>query len=274
MEVLINHPAIQSGALPFAISLGGCLILGRLGRYGTAVGLLSGLVVSMVLVVGWQFMPLTSTRKLLLITLGAIVLAATLDIRALGWRTLLPFTVAGAAACGIWLVWPVLMRRESLELVALIAVAVLYTAWITTTIDVMHNHTVKALSATFALGVGTGVSAMLGASAFLGQLGLTIAAATGGAALAHFTGFGQTAGRVWTLPVGLSLALVAVAAVVYAKLPREALLLLALVPLVALIPLPSRFSGWLRLMITTILCLVPAGAAILLTWRIAGGVPM
>ena len=84
----------------------------------------------------------------------------------------------------------------------------------------------------------------------------------------------QHAGRVWTLPVSLSLGLLGASAVVYAKLPREALLLLALVPLAAHIPLPGRIPDWLRLALITIFCLVPAGAAIVFTWRVAGGIPL
>ena len=236
--------------------------------------MLAGIAVSIVLVAGWQFSPLTATRKLVAVTLAAMLVAAFLDLRTLSWKSLWPILAGAAVACGIWLVWPVLKRREGLDLLLLLAVAGAYPAWITASLDSLHGRTDQALGALLALGMGTGVGAMLGASALLGQLGLAAAAAVGAGALVHFIGVRQHAGRVWTLPVSLSLGLLGASAVVYAKLPREALLLLALVPLAAHIPLPGRTPDWLRLALITIFCLVPAGAAIVFTWRVAGGIPL
>ena len=274
MDSLLNNPAIQSGVLPLLIALIGCLLIGRTGRHGTALPMLLAIALSMVLVIGLQFMPLTSTRKLLVVALAAIVAAALIDIRVIPWKTLLPVTLAAGLGAAIWLVWPVLTRREGADLILLLATSGVYAAWICAATDGHHRRAVPALSATLALALGTGVSALLGASALLGQLGLSLAAAVGGGALVHLIRADLVAGRVWVLPVSLVSALIGVAGHVYAKLPIEALLLLALVPLVAYIPLPSSFPVRLRLIICGLLCLIPAGAAIMLTWRFAGGVPL
>ncbi|MGC2048494.1 MAG: hypothetical protein WA635_07780, partial [Gallionella sp.] len=125
-----------------------------------------------------------------------------------------------------------------------------------------------------ASGQTAGAAALVGASALLGQFGLAI----GSAATAHlliqmFTNQTLSTGRIFTFPLALIAGLTGCIAVLSARLPWYALIILAGIPLAAwLVPLPGnsiRIQSLLLLMLTFAI----AGGAVYLTWRSAGDVP-
>jgi hypothetical protein len=119
-----------------------------------------------------------------------------------------------------------------------------------------------------ALGLGTGISALLGASALLGQLGIAIGAIAGGYLLLLVFKQEIPLGSNLTLPVGLLSSLLGIAAVVYASLPWYSLLPLALIPVTINIPLPGELSRFFRLLLLAAYTLPLTIIAIVITWYV------
>src|SRR3569832_1311849 len=91
------------------------------------------------------------------------------------------------------------------------------------------------MGAAVAFGIGAGATALLGASALLGQWGLALGASEFAVwLLVDFTRRTQV-GSLVALPIGLGAALVGCGAHFYTKFPWYSLAILAAVPLVALI---------------------------------------
>lgn len=76
------------------------------------------------------------------------------------------------------------------------------------------------------------------------------------------------------VPLVTVCALLGLGAVVYAKLPWYSLLLLALIPALVRVPLPTSLPRLLHMAFTVVIALVPAALAIFLTWQEAGAPPI
>ena len=81
-------------------------------------------------------------------------------------------------------------------------------------------------------------------------------------------------GSLAMLPAGVLLGLIGVSGHVYAKVPWYSLALLALVPVCARVPLSPQWPRWLQALSALLLAGAPAGIAVWLVWRVAGGVPL
>ena len=129
MHELMQNPAIQAGIIPFITALFFGLVLNRLGWYWAGLALIAGFVATVDVVVGFQFQPWTSTRKIIALGLAAGGVGLLLDICPWSrrWLPAVLFILAGAAA--LWLSWPVLKRREGLELWSLGIGSVLFSGW-------------------------------------------------------------------------------------------------------------------------------------------------
>jgi len=105
MDDLLNNPLFQSAVLPFVVSLVVALILRPHGWFWAGLSAVAGFAATVYLLTDFQFFPLRSHRKILLLGTAAIVLGLLLDI--LPWRRIAPglLFVTGVAAA-LWLVWP------------------------------------------------------------------------------------------------------------------------------------------------------------------------
>jgi hypothetical protein len=129
---------------------------------------------------------------------------------------------------------------------------------------------VRAGAAALMLGLGAGVSAILGASALLGLYGIAIGAGAGAFLLVQMlTGRRIAAGATFTLSASLAAGLVAVAALVLAELPWSALVVLGLIPLAARLPASDRLPVWAQAFLVSAYGFAVAFAAFVLTWRAA-----
>ena len=274
MHELLANPAFQAGIIPFVVALLLGLLLNRLGWYWAGLALMAGFVATVYLVVGFQFQPWTSTRKIIALGLGAGGLGILLDIYPWSrrWLPVLLFILAGVAA--LWLTWPVLLRREGMELWSLGVGSVLFAGWCAAAMESLRSKPIQAVGSAVALGFGTGAAVLLGASALLGELGLAIGAAAGALwLLVAFTRKTEI-GSLAMLPAGLLSGLIGIGGHVYAKAPWYSLVLLALVPVCVRVPPPVQWSRWLQLFVPIILASAPAAIAVWLVWRVAGGVPL
>lgn len=273
MDILLANPLVQSAVVPFFVSLMVAIILRPHGWYWGGLAAVAGFAATLYLITGFELFPLRADRKIVLIGCGAAALGFLLDL--LPWRRLVPglLFVAGVAAA-VWLLWPRLNADEAWQFWLLAAAGALYAGWLVAASEGLKDKPLQADSVVFVLGLGTGLTALMGATALYGQLGAAIAAAVGARLLLQLFGRPVAAGAVMVVPLVAVAALLGVGALIYSKLPWYTLVLLALVPLLARLPLPPRWPPLLQVVVCVVITGLPAAAAIYLTWRELGAPPI
>lgn len=275
MESFFAQPLVQSGLAPFLASLVLAVILLRAPARWQGLAIVGGLLLAVLLIIGPALTPLTSTRKIIVASLGLPMLAMVLDIAPLRWRAKVGVVILAAVLALLWVLWPVLLRRELGDAVLLSGGLALYVSVVLMAFARLGQCCTRLAGAALGFAAATGVAVILAASALYGQLAFALAAAVAG----------LTAVRLWrpgldeaeacfglagAMAVAVPLALLGAAASVYAGLPVMALPLLALSPLLALIPFAVQRPAWLRVVVAGLLTVPSSAAAIYLTWLAAG----
>lgn len=274
MSPWLDNVIVQSAVIPFVVGLIAALALRRTGAPWSGLGFALAFGSAAYFIAGFQLLPLTSTRKILAAAAFAVPVAVVLDTLVRDRRIRLWLPAAATAAAAVWVIWPVILRSEGAAIVWVTLPALVYAAWVTAGVELLEPRPAKAAVAVMMLAIGTGISALLGASALLGQLGGAAAAAVGAYVLAFLWRGEFTPGRTLALPATLLCVLIGVAAVHYASLPWYSLAPLALIPLLARLPLPSGRSRFSAVLLASLYMLPGAAAAILITWRVAGAPPL
>jgi len=270
MDALLNHPAIQAAAAPFLAGLitAGLLYRARMG--GLAV--VAGFAAAVALISGFNFSPLTATRKIVLLGLLAPAMGLALDWFAKPSRLLNTALALLAAAASIWVFWSVLVQKEladALRLGAIVAASTGITVALTLSLTA---RPVRLAAAGLCLGLGAGIAAVLAASALYGQYGIAVGAACGAVLLLQMVlGRAVPTGITFALSASLLAGLFGAAAMLLASLHWTALALLCLAPLAARLPLPKKLPVWLEAIVVALFCMLPAMAAFYLTWTSAHG---
>ncbi len=266
MDGFLAHPAVQGGVAPFVVGLVLVAILGRAKLGGLAI--VAAFAVCVHLASGLTFTPLTAVRKVVLLALVAPVVGLAIDFILRTGRAL---TGAIAVACGaltVWVFWSVLEREPAAKAWLLGGGTALFVAWVVAWTMDLAGQPVRAGAAALMLGLGTGISAILGASALLGLYGIAIGAGAGAFLLVQMvTGRRIAAGVTFTLSASVAAGLVGAAALVLAELPWYALLVLGLVPLAARLPASDRMPVWAQAFIVSAYGFAVACVAFVLTWR-------
>jgi hypothetical protein len=261
---MLSHPAVQGGVAPFVVGLIVAAALHRVRLGGLAVA--AAFFTAVYFVAGFGFSPLTATRKVFLAGAAAAVLGVLVDFAFKPTRVgTVVLAVAGAAAA-LWAFWP-LIAQQPLSQAWLTggsaAVAVAFIVGYSQAI--LAGDGVRAGSAGLGLGLGVGIAAILAAAPTYGLYGISLGAGAGAFLLLQMLGGKKfAAGATFMLPAALLGGLVGAGAMVLAKLPWHALLLLALVPVGASLPVPQRAPMWLQAMLLFLYTLVIAGCAFLL----------
>ncbi|WP_455209073.1 hypothetical protein [Kaarinaea lacus] len=266
MSDLLANPAIQSGIIPFAIALLAAWTLRRFGWVWSGLGFAVAYYTSVYLAAGFQFLPLTSTRKILILGIIAIALGLTIDALKQKPHIISAVIFVIAAAAVSWMIWPVVNRTEGAAFWIMLVTSIAYASWLTAASESLRNKTDQGAMLALALGLGTGISAMLGASALLGQLGIAIGAIGGAYLLLQLLKQDAQLGSNFTLPVGLLNGLLGVGAVIYASLPWYSLLPLALIPATVNIPVSGELSKFKKLLLLALYTLPLTIIAIVITW--------
>jgi hypothetical protein len=267
---LLSNPAVQGGAAPFVAGLIAAVLLGRFRLGGLAAA--AAFATAVYFIAGFDFTPLSATRKIILLGLAAPLAGIVVDFAFRPTRlgsTLL--AVAGAAAAA-WVFWPVLGQKDLARALLPGATAVLATAGVVWFSEQrLAGDSVRAGASGLALGLGTGVAAIFGAALTYGLYGVAVAAGSGAFLLVQMiTGKRSYAGATFTLSVTLVAILIAAAAMILAQLPWYSVVVLALVPIAATLPVPAGAALWLQAVLSSLYGLVVAGIACALAWH-AGG---
>ncbi len=271
MQELLNNPAVQAGAAPFLVALIAVELFRRIRLSGLAI--IAGFAVTVYLASDFNMVPLTAARKIVALGLASALLAlvlTSLRSRWMGW--LLP-VLGGVAA--IWTVQRILQHQEPRVVLLWGAGCAAYVAILVWGMDMLSDREpLRAASAATALGIGTGGATLVGASALLGQFGLALGSAAGAHLLVQMISNKPLPnGRTFTLPLAVIAGLTGCLAVLSAQLPWYTLPILAVIPVLArFAPLPNG-SIRIRSLLLSILTFALVGAAIFVTWRVAGDVP-
>jgi hypothetical protein len=277
VENLLNDPAVryalQGGVAPFVAALLVALLLQRVRLAGLA--LVAAFCTSVYFFADFGFTPLTVTRKIVLLGIAAPLAGILADF------ALKPTRIAGAllalagAAATFWVFWPVLAQKPMATAWMFGGAAALAVAFaIGFGLRFLSAEGVRAGAAGLGLGLGVGLASVLAASATYGLFGLALGAGSGAFLLVQMIkGRPAFAGATFTLPAMLLAALTAAAAMILAKLPWYSLLVLALVPIGARLPVPARAPLWLQAMLLSVYAFAIAALACYLAWHSEGGMP-
>lgn len=272
MEALFANPAVQAGLAPFVAALALALPLRNTRWLAWSVG--AAFVVVIALTMGFALEPMTSSRKLVLAGLAA-VLVLPLAERALAASGKARWALLALAAVGLsaWVLSRLLLQKETMPALVAGAGAALF---LLVLLDGMQRASagapLQAASASMALGFGMGPLALLGASAQLAQIAIAVGAGAAAAVLALVLARGP-AQRGWSL--GLLAALVTglagLLAVFTGSLPWYCLLPVLGSPWAAHLVAPAQERArWLTALGTFCAAAVPMLAAVLLAWFTAG----
>ena len=271
MNDLLNHPAVQGGLAPFLAALIVAALLGRAKLGGLAV--VAGFCTTVYLVSGFDFTPLTTARKIVLLALASPVVGILVDFAFRPTRLGTGILAAAAAAASLWAFWPVLAQKETAQAAIVGANVFLLAAWLVGfMLTALAERPLQAGAAGLGLGLAVGGCAILGASAMYGSYGIALAAGAGAFLLPQMiSGRTIAAGATLVLPLGLIAALLAGAAVILAQLQWFVLPVLALIPAAARLPVPGK--SWAQAAVACVYTLTIAAAACALAWQASRGMP-
>jgi len=275
MDQFLSRPEFQSAVIPFIVGLLFYFGLRKLTAYAWGWAVFSAFLISAGLINGLTLTPLTGTRKIILLILASFIIIALvrqLITNSNLQRMLLP--VLGVAAL-IWVFWKVLVRMDLLGVTAFLAGGVGLLLWLLWAFDRVGNEDARLHGAGFSLLLGSGLAATAGASALLGQLTLSLAAASGGVFLAWVlvgktNGSGSSSGVAGGFTYALSAALLGLAAVMFARLPWYTLIPLAAIPFATGLVPKITDSRFINALVTSIPGLVIALATFFWVWRLGG----
>ncbi len=266
MNDLLNNPAVQAGIVPFGVALIAGLMLAR--TRWIAVASLAAVLVLLLLTIGFSIEPLTSSKKLILATLGVSLLALLFDAlgQALRKAMVVVLMLLAALAC-VWVLERILGQKEPAAAWLLGAAAVGFVVLGFGGALTLHGDGLRGAVIGACLGWSSGAMAVLGASGFLGYLGIALGTASAALALVQmFRGQGAGAGWSIVVPGALGACLIVLLASATGELRWPALLPLVLVaPLVRMVPAGER-PAWLNAFVFGFAGLVPAAAAVVLAW--------
>jgi hypothetical protein len=277
MGDLSSNPAIQiameGGVAPFIAALIAVLLLQPVRLGGLA--LVVAFAVGVYFVAGFNFTPLTVTRKIILLAFASPLLGMVYDFAFRPARGG-PAVLALLGAVGsVWVFWPVLSQKAAADALMFGGVAALAVAFmIAFALAFLSTEAVRAGAAGLGAGLAVGVASVFAASATYGLFGLALGAGSGAFLLVQMVrGRPGFAGATFTLPAMMISGLVAAAAMMLAKLPWYSLIVVALVPVGAWLPVPARAPVWLQATLLSFYALVVAALACLLAWHSEGGTP-
>jgi len=272
MVSLLSHPAVQSGIIPFLVALPVILFLGITWPRFIGLAVIAAFTVTVGMVTGFSLTPITSTKKILLMTYCAAILGLFLDACGSRWTAYRHYfhgVFSVLAVLGfLWVIWPAVSREGSQYSAAMLIGLCAYVFWIVIGISLAFKRPEQVSIAVFALAVGTAIVCIVGATALYGQLAAPFAAATGAWLLVFlFSNRLDTFPMGFYLPATLICAVLGASATVYASLDWGSLAIFALIPPLIQIPFKSSGANWLKLMKTAVTSLIPVLAAVWYTVR-------
>lgn len=267
MHAYLAHPAIQAFLAPFLAALLTAELLQRLRLSGLAI--VAGFALTVFLISGFGYAPLTTTRKIIWLGLASGALA--LPLLPLNWSIWRPVLAVLAASAAVWAILGAL-SQQLLPTAMLWGISyALFAGWLVFWMDTLQDDPVRAASAGVSLGLGTAAALLFAGFSLLGKLNLALGAAAFAYLLILFISNSLlSCGRTFTLPLSVVTTVSASVAAISGKLPWIALLPLAAIPLAAKLPISAKGSIWVQATLLTCATLALAAGAAYLSWRMHG----
>ncbi len=268
MVDLLDNPAVQAAAIPFIVALAlGFLLAGT--RY-LVVAVASAFVVVLALTIGFSITPMTSVKKLVVAAAAGVVLSLVIEI---GWvgarRVIVAALTVAAGAAAVWTLWRVLQQLEAPSAwAAALGAFLLAAATMGTAIMAGGESSLRSAVTGACLGWGSGVMALIGASALLAQLGLAVGTASAAVALVQLLRK-REAPLGWTIviPTAVAAAIIGALASATGELRWYCLIPLPFAPLAArLVHANASTRPWYQAIATGLVVSTPLALAIGLAW--------
>ncbi len=278
MSDLMSDPFVQSSVLPLLLGLLAVgalrLIGGRVGRLWASGGIALAFLALFILVIGLPaFPPPSSMGKLFWSVAAGLLLGLAADALSLRGRAASALVGGWLLLALVWIAWPGLDSTRAFVTLAVLAAVGLWASFADSLSGA--DKTTAPAAVLLALALSVGVTALIGSSASIAQLGLALTAATGGFLLWNW----PTERHVWGVSgrVALVLPLLIAAVLTLFTQAESATLLLALPALAAeslrrRLPIgEGRFAPALATVVVTILAVIPALVAIAAAYLLSGG---
>ncbi len=279
MSDLLNDPFVQSSVLPLLLGLlavGLLRLVGgaRNGRLLASGGIALAFLALFLLVVGLPALPPPSSMgKLFWSVVVGFALGLVADALGLRGRAASALVGLWLVAALVWIALPALDSARAFITLAVLAAVGLWAAFADSLSGA--EKTTSPAAVLLALALAVGVTALIGSSASIAQLGLALTAATGGFLLWNW----PTERHVWGVSGRVALGLpVLIAAILTLFTQAESTTLLIALPALAADALRRRlpigttgFGPALGTVAVTVLAVVPALAAIAAAFLLSGG---
>jgi hypothetical protein len=228
MNELVAHPAVQGAVIPFVASAAAAFALR--GR-ALALAVALGLAVTAVLLLGWELQPLTTTRKLVLVSLLAAVAAAGVARLAPGQARAAHAVLAIAMAVGaVWVVQRALAQQPPAEAAAMMAAAAVFMIVLLAGLSPAQESVLANAAVAVMLPWAAAAVAIQGASAVLALLAMAAGTAAFAGVLYGFVVRRRRFTREFAYPSTVAAALVVLASVVMGGVTAWALVPVAAAP--------------------------------------------
>lgn len=262
-----GHPAVQGGIALFVVGLIVMLLLQSVRLGGLAV--VAAFATAVYFVADFTFSPLTATRKIILLGLLAPVIGILVDFKFKVTRAGAVMLALAAGVATLWIFGPVLAQKETAQTWLFGAVAAVAVAFMVGFGQMfLSGHGVRAGAAGLGAGLGVGVAAVFAASATYGLYGIALGAGSGAFLLVQMLrGKIGAAGATFMLPTMLLAGLIAAGAMILAQLPWYSVLVLALVPVAARLPIPTGARVWQQASLLSLYTSTVAGIACYSAWH-------
>lgn len=251
---MIHDTWVQAGLAPFLAGFLVALVLFKLRLGGLAA--VAGFCTA-----AWLMGLLDLKHRLVLLALAAPALGLVADFAFHAGRMTAYVLGAAFGGAALWTFSAAIMQKPPVQAFIVGGGIVLFVAWTVAFTASLHANSVRGGAAALGLGLGAGFAALLSGGPFA-YLGVALGAAAGGfLVLQMLLGQRIDAGLVFCLAAGVQGALVAAAALTLGRLSGIALAILAAVPIVARIPLPTRWPVWGQTLLAALYTLACGGAA-------------
>ena len=264
----MDNPAVQAAAIPFVVAVILSFLLA--GTRYLLVAVVSSFVVVLALTIGFSITPMTSVKKLVVAAAAAAVAAFVIESARVDARRVIVATLTVAAgAAAVWTLWRVLQQLEApIAWAAAFGAFLLAAATMGTAITAGATSSLRAAVTGACLGWGSGVMALIGASALLAQLGLAVGTASAAVALVQLLRK-REAPLGWTVvvPTALAAAIIGALASATGELRWYCLIPLPFAPLAArLVPANAWTRPWYQAIATGLAVSIPLAVAAGLAW--------
>ena len=266
---LLSRPEIQSAVIPFMVSLVIGFLLKSYGLKWSGLGVVIGFFAAALAINGFDFTPLNGTRKIILLGLLAAFLAIFVEQKITQKLTRTLFLIVFTVAAVAWVFWVVISRGDIGQSLIQAVSGIAYVCWFVVALTSSRKSNIAHASAGLALTLGTGVIAILGTSALLGQLAFALAASIGAIFLINVFLKAESTALVFGFPVAILAGLIGFAGLMFATVPWYALVMMAFVPLTVFLNIVENRSRFVQAVIFTLISLTPAALAAFSMWWFA-----